>query len=113
MIRHGSESGQMLRVDRMGDSFNGVYGNLILKINLINDISFEKSGNDLIYNSFLSLEDLSKNSISVPHPDGELRVNFPIDFDTSKPLRVKSKGFKVGNRGDLYVRLYVKFKRAI
>ena len=35
MIPHGSESGQMLRVDRMGDSFNGVYGNLILKINLI------------------------------------------------------------------------------
>lgn len=113
MIPHGSETGQMLRVDKMGDSFNGTYGNLILKINLLPDSSFEKSGNDLIYNAFLNLDDLKKNSISIPHPDGELRVNYPIDFDTSKPLRVKSKGFKVGNRGDLYVRLYVKFKREI
>jgi molecular chaperone DnaJ len=113
VLPHGSDDGQQYRFDKMGDFSNGTYGNLIVKIKLVNKDNFEKSGSDLVYSAFLNLDDLTKNSVSVPHPDGELRVNYPIEFDTSKPLRVKSKGFRVGNRGDLYVRLFVKFKREI
>jgi molecular chaperone DnaJ len=113
VLPHGSDDGQQYRFDKMGDFSNGAYGNLIVKIKLLNKDNFEKSGKDLVYSAFLGLDDLKKNSISVPHPDGELRVNYPLDFDTSKPLRVKSKGFKTGVNGDLYVRLFVKFKREI
>jgi hypothetical protein len=35
----------------------------------------------------------------------------PADFDTSKPLRVKAKGFNTNGVGDLYVKLIVKFRK--
>jgi len=113
ILPHGTDDGQQYIFEKMGDSHNGSYGNLIVKVKVVNQDNFEKSGNDLIYSAYLGLNDLKMNSISIPHPDGELRVNFPLEFDTSKPLRVKSKGFKTGNKGDLYVRLFVKFKREI
>jgi|688.fasta_scaffold99834_1 molecular chaperone DnaJ len=112
-LPHGSDNGQFYRMDSLGDYYNGIYGNLIIKVNLVNNDNFEKANNDLIYNAYLNLDDLTKNSVAVPHPDGELRVNFPLEFDSSKPLRVKSKGFKNGGQGDLYVKLFVKFKRVI
>ena len=110
-LPYGTDNGQFYRMNDLGDYHNGVYGNLVIKVNLMNTDNFEKMGNDLVYNSFLNLEDLKKNSVGVPHPDGEIRVNFPLEFDSSKPLRVKSKGFKNGGQGDLYVKLFVKFKR--
>ena len=112
-LPHGSDDGQFYRFDKMGDYHKGFYGNLIVRIRMNNINNFEKVNNDLIYNAYLNLDDLKKNSVSVPHPDGELRVNFPLEFDSSKPLRVKSKGFKNNGNGDLYVKLFVKFKREI
>jgi molecular chaperone DnaJ len=112
-LPHGSDNGQFYRMNELGDFYNGMYGNLVIKVNLVNSENFEKMGNDLIYNAYLNLDDLSKNSVAVPHPDGEMRVNFPLEFDTSKPLRVKSKGFRNAGQGDLYVKLFVKFKRVI
>ena len=35
-------------------------------------------------------------------------VQSPSMFDTSKPLRIKGKGF---NGGDMYINLFVKFDR--
>jgi len=112
-LPHGSDNGQFYRMNELGDYHGGFYGNLVIKVNLVNSDNFEKMGNDLIYNVYLNLDDLNKNSVGVPHPDGEMRVNFPLVFDSSKPLRVKSKGFKNGGQGDLYVKLFVKFKRGI
>jgi molecular chaperone DnaJ len=112
-LPHGADNGQFYKMNQLGDYQNGMYGNLLIKVNLKNENNFEKSGNDLIYSAYLNLDDLNKNSVAVPHPDGELRVNFPLEFDSSKPLRVKSKGFRIAGQGDLYVKLYVKFKREI
>jgi DnaJ-class molecular chaperone len=64
--------------------------------------------NDLIYNLYLNYEDLKKQSYTIPHPQGELNVNAPIHFDSSKPLRLKGKGY---NGGDMYVKLNVRFER--
>ena len=44
----------------------------------------------------------------VPHPKGELSLNALDVFDTSKPLRVRGKGY---NGGDFYINLHVNFKR--
>ena len=59
-------------------------------------------------NGFLNLEDLKKDKYNIPHPDGELRIDSPKIFDSSKPLRLRSKGY---NGGDMYVKLNVKFER--
>jgi DnaJ-class molecular chaperone len=86
-----------------------MYGNLILKVNIQPENGFEKSGNDLVYNAYFNLEDLSKPSFTIPHPKGNISIKLPSDFDTSKPLRIKSKGFF--DSGDLFIKLYVKFTR--
>lgn len=111
-LPHGTDSGQSFKLSQRGDFYNGSYGDLILRINLTPENNFEKNGDDLIYNLFFSYEDLSKNSVEIPHPSGTLSINLPSEFDTSKPLRVKSKGFNSQNGvGDLFLRLYVKFTR--
>jgi hypothetical protein len=40
-----------------------------------------------------------------------MSVKFPKLFDTSKPLRVKNKGFKTQPQGDLIVNLIVRFTK--
>ena len=111
-IPHGSDSGDFYRLDGLGDYHNPVgFGNLLVKINMTNTNTWEKMGNDLIYINVLNYEELKNDDFTVPHPDGELKLKFPEMFDTSVPLRVKNKGFKKDERGDLYVRNVVKFKR--
>lgn len=110
-IPHGLDEGQFLKLQGKGDYHNGVYGNLILKVKVTPQNNFEKNGQDLIFNYFLSLEDLKKDKIEIPHPSGKMLLNLPSEVDTSVPLRVKSKGFQNDSVGDLYVKLFLKFKR--
>lgn len=107
----GIDDGQMLRVQQKGDYIQGMVGDLILRVKLIPKNNFEKSGNDLIYNAFFTLNDLVKNEFEVPHPDGVLSVKFPKEFNTQVPLRLRNKGFINNVIGDLYVRYYVKYTR--
>jgi len=95
----------------MGDFKNGSYGDLVVRIDLKPQDNFDKIGNNLIYNAFMTVDDLTSGSITVPHPDGDLNVKLPKNIDTSIPLRVKSKGFKLESVGDLIVNQYVKFQR--
>ena len=108
-IPHGIDNGQFLKLQEKGDFNGGMYGNLILKVNIQPENGFEKSGNDLVYNAYFNLEDLSKPSFTIPYPKGNISIKLPTDFDTSKPLRIKSKGFF--DSGDLFIKLYVKFTR--
>jgi len=54
------------------------------------------------------LDGLTRDKFLIPHPDGELQVPAPKSFDTSKPLRLRGKGF---SGGDMYIKLHVKFDR--
>jgi DnaJ-class molecular chaperone len=54
------------------------------------------------------LNEVNADRLRVPHPDGELMLSQPKLFDTSKPLRLKGKGY---NGGDMYVKLNVRFER--
>ena len=111
-LPHGIDDGQMLRLNDMGDYGNGIYGDLLLKISLTNESGFEKFGEHLIYNKFFNLEEINKHNFIVPHPDGDISVNFPKHMDTSKPLRIKSKGFRLQTViGDLLIRPYLKYDR--
>ena len=104
----GVDSGQFLKLENFGDFKQGEIGDLVLQIELIEKDGFEKMNNDLIYNLFLDLEGIKDDKLKVPHPDGDLMLEQPKIFDTSKPLRLKGKGY---NGGDMYVKLNVKFER--
>ena len=108
-LPHGIDEGQFLRVQGKGDFVDGMYGNLVVKVRITPEENFEKSMDDLIYNAYFDLESIKLESVKVPHPLGDISIRLPQEFDTSKPLRVKSKGYN--NRGDLYIKLFVKFKR--
>jgi mannose-1-phosphate guanylyltransferase len=54
---------------------------------------------------------VNEESFEVPHPDGTMKVNFPKNIDTSKPLRVKGKGFKYNGVGDLFINQYLKYEK--
>lgn len=104
----GCDNGQFLKLADLGDFRNGEYGDLVVQIEMISKDGFEKMNNDLIYSLFLNYDELSLDKYSIPHPDGELNMVAPKQFDTSKPLRLRGKGY---NGGDMYVRLNVKFER--
>ena len=106
----GCDSGQYLKLQNMGDFKNGEIGDLIVQIELQPKDDYEKINNDLIYNLYLDLEGLKKDKLQIPHPDGDLNVDAPKIFDTSKPLGLRGKGYP---NGDMYVRLHVRFQRPI
>jgi DnaJ-class molecular chaperone len=108
-LPHGIDEGQFLRVQGKGDFKDGMYGNLVVKVKIIPENNFEKSMDDLVYNAYFDLNTIKQDTVKVPHPLGEISIKLPSEFDTSKPLRVKSKGYH--SRGDLYIKLFVKFKR--
>lgn len=110
-VPHGVDNGQFLRLQGMGDFRNGIYGDLVVRIELRPQDNFDKIDNHLIYNAFLTLDDLKSGNLDVPHPDGLLSIKMPKKVDTSIPLRVKSKGFRVETIGDLLINQYVKFER--
>ena len=108
ILPKGIDSGQYLKIENAGDFKNGEYGDLVIQIEVIPKDGFEKINNDLIYNLFLNLEQVKESNFLIPHPDGELKMESPKIFDTSRPLRLKNKGY---NGGDMYVKLNVKFNR--
>jgi molecular chaperone DnaJ len=110
-IPHGLEDGQFIRMSNVGDFRNGRFGDLVIRVNLMEENGFFKNGPHLIYNSYLNYEDLIKEDINIPHPDGELNIKLPKLFDSSKPLRVKGKGFRVDQIGDLLINRIVRFER--
>lgn len=110
-IPHGIDDGQFIRLQGIGDFRNGFYGNLVIKIDLIPENNFEKFGPHLVYNCYFDMEEIKKDSFMVPHPDGDLIIKFPKFFDSTKPLRLKSKGFKNEGDGDLLVNQHVRFER--
>jgi len=110
-LPHGVDNGQFLRVNEMGDFKNGTYGDLVVRVELKPQDGFSKVGNHLVFDAFMNLEDLSLGNINVPHPDGDLTIKLPKNIDTSIPLRVKSKGFKLESVGDLIVNQHVRYQR--
>jgi len=104
----GVDSGQFLKLQNLGDYRHGEFGDLIVQVDVIPKDGYEKINNDLVYTLFLSLDEIQKDKFLIPHPDGNLNMDAPKVFDTSKPLRLRGKGY-VG--GDMYVKLNVRFER--
>lgn len=104
----GVDDGQFFKIPERGDFNNGFYGDLIVQAIMENNGDFQKIGNDLIYNMNLGYNDLLSDHFMVPHPSGDLKVPAPDLIDTTRPLRLKGKGYP---NGDMYVKLNVKFNK--
>jgi len=103
-----ADNGQFLKMHKLGDFDKYDFGDLVLRIEVIDSDGFSKVGNDLIYTHFLNDNQICDDKYIVPHPNGDLSIRALDVFDTSKPLRIKDKGYP---GGDFYVKLEVKFKR--
>lgn len=105
------DNGDFLRLSQKGDFDPGskLRGDLILKVNLINDDKFEKSGFDLIYNLRIHpLNLILDDELIVEHPDGNLSIKIPESITTSKPLRIVGKGYKTNQgNGNFYIKVIV------
>ena len=108
-LPHGIDDGQFLRLQGKGDYKDGMYGNLVIRVKVMSENNFEKLGDDLIYNAYFDLDGLRSDNLEIPHPQGNISIKLPTQFDTSKPLRVKSKGYN--NVGDMFVKVFVRFNR--
>ena len=109
-LPRGIDSGQFLKVENAGDFRNGEYGDLVIQVELVNKDGYEKMNDDLIYNLYLNLEETQQEKYVIPHPDGSLSMEAPRVFDSSRPLRLRGKGY---NGGDMYVKLNVRFERPV
>jgi molecular chaperone DnaJ len=109
-LPYGSDNGQFLKLQNMGDFRNGEDGDLVIQLEMVSKDGYEKMNNDLIYNLYLNLDQVQKDKFTIPHPDGDVNITAPKVFDSSKPLRLRGKGYK---GGDMYVKLHVKFERSI
>jgi molecular chaperone DnaJ len=107
-LPHGIDNGQFIKVPQGGDFRNGKNGDLMIQIQVISSDGFEKIGNDLVYNLFVNYDELLFDKYKIPHPDGDMIISSPKVVDTSKPLRVKGKGY---NGNDMYIKLNVRFER--
>ena len=109
-IPNGIDSGQFLKLNNLGDFRNGQIGDLIIQIEVVPKDGFEKINGDLVYNLTLNLDEIQNEKFLIPHPDGDLNLQAPKIIDTSKPLRLRGKGF---NGGDFYVKLNLRFEKPI
>lgn len=105
------DDGMFLRLPSKGDYVMGQFGDLVLKIKLTPDKNFEKINNDLVYNHYFDLKTVMNEYFEIDHPEGKISVKVPTEFDTSKSLRIKGKGFKGQVTGDLYVKMNIKFNK--
>lgn len=105
------DNGNFMRVIGKGDYSPKVKfrGDLILKVNVNRVDDFEKNNMDLVFYKTLNvLEIITKKQILIPHPNGNLMVNMPKNFNSEKPLRILNKGYSyTGGKGDLYIKVSV------
>ena len=109
-LPEGIDNGQYLRLNGLGDFRGGEYGDLIIQIEVVSKDGFEKINNDLVYTLVLNLDEIQREKFIIPHPDGNLSMEAPRIIDTSKPLRLRGKGY---NGGDFYVKLNLRYERPI
>lgn len=106
-VPNGVDDGTFFKSHGGGDYANGTYGDMLLRVEIVAENNFEKSGPDLIYNHELNIGNINDDKITINHPDGNILINLPEELDTKKPLRVKGKGFYKDN-SDLYVKFNFK-----
>ncbi len=112
-IPPGVETGSRVRVAAKGGggAGGGPSGDLYIRVRVRPHPLLERKGDDLYMEVPVTVrEALLGESITVPTPDGVVRVKIPAGSQSGRLLRVKGHGvphLKGNGRGELYLRLMV------
>lgn len=112
-IPAGVSEGVQLSVSGKGNAARrgGINGDLLVVIQEVEHEDFQRDGNDLIYNLFISIPDavLGSNS-EIPTLQGKVKIKIEAGTQSGKILRLRGKGLPDLNgysKGDLMVRINV------
>jgi molecular chaperone DnaJ len=109
----GVDTGSRVRVAGKGAAGTGgkPSGDFFIRVRVRPHPVLERKGDDLYMDVPITVaEAIRGGRITVPTPDGSVRVNIPAGSQTGRQLRVKGRGIahlKGSGRGDLYLRLAV------
>jgi len=112
-IPPGVDTGSRVRIAGKGAPGHdgGPPGDLYIVIHVKPHPLLERRGNDLYFDVPISVGEATLGAtITVPTPDGNVRVKVPPGSQSGKLLRIRGHGvpaLKGGKRGDLYIRLMI------
>lgn len=112
-IPPGVENGMQLKISGKGNAARrgGINGDLIVLIEEEPHLEFIRSGNDIIYNLYISFPDAVLGAqIEIPTIDGRVKIKIDPGTQPGKTLRIRGKGIPDINgygRGDLLVNISV------
>ncbi len=118
-IPAGIEGEKKLRLAGKGmEGYGGAQaGDLYLKVNVAEDPTFRREGNDLLVEKEIKLSDaLLGTTIEVPTLDGNKLVKVPPGTQSHSRIRLKGYGLpllKGGGNGDEYVRVLVRLPKSL
>ena len=119
-LKPGVKDGQTLRVKGKGanSQVGGENGDLLLKINVINNTRFKLEENNLHLTIDLDLYTaMLGGKISVNTMDKPISMNIPAETSNGKTLRLKGKGMPVYGKpdefGDLYLKINVSLPKEL
>ncbi len=111
-IPAGAKTGSRLRIKGKGQlsPFSGQRGDLYLNIELQPHPLFKFQGDNLIIDLPITPEEAVLGAeITVPTPDGKVKMKVPAGVDSGQSLRLKGKGWHKPNnqRSDLMIKLKI------
>jgi curved DNA-binding protein len=111
-IPKGTDDGTVLTVKGHGSSspFGGPPGDLIIETRVRPHPHFERDGLDLRLRLPVTLDEtLNGATVSVPTPEGDVKLKIPPRSQNGAVLRLRHKGVtRKAQTGDLYVELSVR-----
>jgi molecular chaperone DnaJ len=112
-IPAGVDNGSRVRVAGKGAAglSGGPAGDLYIVVHVRPHPLLERRGKDLYLDVPVTIGEAALGAtITVPTPDGEVRVKVPAGSQSGKQLRIRGRGVPVlrgGTRGDLYIRVMI------
>lgn len=110
-IPKGVREGQKIRLAGQGEAGRrGQAGDLYLVVRFEKHPDYTIEGSDLIYDLEVPVwQAVLGDNLSIPTPDGPVRLKIPDCSQPGKKFRIKGRGLPTGatTRGDFYVRLVV------
>ena len=113
-IPAGVGEGMQLSMNGKGNSAarGGIAGDLIIQIEELEHDLFERDGNNLLYEHFISLsEAVLGSSAEIPTIDGKVKIKIEPGTQSGKVLRLRGKGIPSVNnyetQGDLLISIVI------
>ena len=107
----GVEDGARIRLAGQGEAGRrGQAGDLYLIVRFEKHPDYTIDGSDIIYDLEVPVwQAVLGDNLSIPTPDGPVRLKIPDCSQSGKKFRIKGRGLPTGatTRGDFYVRLVV------